>query len=163
VIPRVVVVALFFATACAGLGTGDGLDPLPAAGLREGGTAEELRVDVGTGVALYEPLSEGAPVDVILGPQGGFHIWTSVRVQDPALEVARIDLSVRFADDGRAAGAPSSITASLAAVSGARERAGMTNFVMSPESVRGRRLILHADVFGQDGRRGFAERMVIPR
>jgi hypothetical protein len=114
-------------------------------------------------VELYEPLLDGAPVDVVLGPQGGFHIWTSVRVHDPVLDVARIDLSARFAEDGRPVGNASSITAALAAVAGAREHAGMTSFVEDPRFVRGRVVILHADVSVQDGRRGFAERAVIPR
>lgn len=160
-ISRAALLLLF--TGCAGLGTGDALDPLPMRALDDAGADAELRLEVGTGVELYEPLSDGAPVDVVLGPQGGFHIWTSVRVHDPSIDLARIDLSARFADDGRAAGSPSSVTASLVAVGGAREHAGMTNFVANPESVRGRPVVLHVDVFVKDGRRGSAERTVLPR
>jgi hypothetical protein len=154
---------LLLFTGCAGLGTGDSFDPLPEPAAGDARAEAALRIEIGTGVELYEPLAEGAPVEVVLGPQGGFHIWTSVRIHDPALDLARIDLSARLTDDGSAVGNPSSITASLDAVDGTRERAGMTSFVTNPSSIRGRRVVLHVDVFAEDGRRGSAERTVIPR
>jgi hypothetical protein len=162
-VSRRAILFLFLVTGCAGLGTGDALDPLPTPGDAGAGGAGMLHVEIGTGVELYEPLSDGAPVDVVLGPQGGFHIWTSVRVDDPSVELARIDLNARFADDGRPAGNPSSITVSFAAVGTAREHAGMTCFVVSPEAVHARSVVLHADLFVKDGRHGSAERLVIPR
>ena len=150
---------------CAALGTGDGLDPLPTRATGDAGAdgGAQLRVELGTGVETYEPLADGALVDVVLGPQGGFHVWTSVRVHDPTLVVARIDLSARFADDGRPAGPPSSVTAPLVLVGTACEHTGMTSFIADPARVRGQRVVLHVEVLVPDGRRGSAERTVIPR
>jgi hypothetical protein len=148
-------------SACVGLGAGDALDPLPAPEPSEAGAA--LHVEIGTGASSWEPLAAEQPVDVVAGPQGGFHLWTSVRVQEPAPDHARIDLDARFVDDGSFAGNPSSVATALVADGAWRSRVGMTNFVTDPASVRGRRILLSVRVFGPDGRSGSDARVVVPR
>ncbi|HHO52937.1 MAG TPA: hypothetical protein ENK18_19190 [Deltaproteobacteria bacterium] len=37
-------------------------------------------MEIGTGGARYEPLSEGQPLEVTFGPQGGWHLTTAVRL-----------------------------------------------------------------------------------
>jgi hypothetical protein len=150
---------LSLAAACAGLGVGDE-DALPALIDVDGGT---LSVEIGTGVVRYEPLSDGPAVDVISGRQGGYHVWTSVRIRDLDLDHVRIDLSTRFEDDGKLAGPTSAVSAPLEAVDGAHEHAGMTSFIDDPTAVRGRRLLLRAEVTSDDGRRGADQRVVVAR
>ncbi|MEC7242477.1 MAG: hypothetical protein VXW32_14675 [Myxococcota bacterium] len=43
---------------------------------------EEASFDLGTGDAQFETVAEGEEVTMIYGPQGGWHIWGSVRVRN---------------------------------------------------------------------------------
>jgi len=36
--------------------------------------------DIGSGSAAYEQLAEGGPIEVVRGPQGGYHVFGSLRV-----------------------------------------------------------------------------------
>ena len=122
-----------------------------------------LPVEVGTGFSTFEAVTDGEPVDVTAGPQGGFHIWTAVVVKDAQLDSVQIALSARFADDESLAGRPSRVAVPLVPLNGMREHAGMTNFVNDPGAVRGKRIVLRAEVTAADGRAGTAECIVVPR
>jgi hypothetical protein len=39
-------------------------------------------VELGTGFQYFEPLSEGQKVEIIFGPQGGYHVWVHFRMQN---------------------------------------------------------------------------------
>ena len=54
--------------ALAGCGGGD-----PAAG--------DLVVELGTGEVGFEPLADEQPVPLVAGPQGGHHVWLSLRAE----------------------------------------------------------------------------------
>ena len=69
-----------------------------------GCAAEDYSVEVGTGEFQFESLSDGDVVTMIHGPQGGWHVWTSVithgsepevRIR-PAIEAP--DLGIRVTD-----------------------------------------------------------------
>ncbi len=45
------------------------------------GPPPDPAVELGTGDIAFEPLSDGADIDVIQGPQGGFHVLGSVRAK----------------------------------------------------------------------------------
>jgi hypothetical protein len=125
-------------------------------------SAATLKVEVGSGNNNFVPLDDGTRVEVISGPQGGYHLWTSVRVHDPTVAAVQINLSVRFEDSGAAAGKPSRVAASLEfPKDGARDRVGMTNFVNDPNEVRGKRVILRAEVVAADQRHGADEHVVV--
>ncbi len=52
-------------------------------------------VAVGTGESTFEALATGDPVPIIHGPQGGWHIWTSMRLTAmPEYVRARVLISV---------------------------------------------------------------------
>lgn len=122
-----------------------------------------LPADIGTGFADFTNVIEGDEVDVVAGPQGGFHVWTAVRVSDVTVDTAQVGLSARFAESGELAGKPSRIMVELQTKSGMRERAGMTNFINDPAAVRGQRIILRAEVVTSDGRAATKECTVVPR
>ena len=126
-------------------------------------SAATLVVDVGGGDNNFVPLENGSSVDVVSGPQGGFHIWTSVRVHDPSVSLVQINLSLRFEDTGAPAGRASRVAASLdPPVEGARVHVHMTNFVDDPQAVRGRRVVMRAEVIADDERHGAGELVVVP-
>ena len=126
-------------------------------------TPETLPVEIGTGDTGFLPLTDGEDAFIVFGPQGGWHIWTAVRVRDESVVEAEINLSVRFAGDGTPAGKASSVATGLKLKDGARERAGMTNFLANALAVRGQRVVLRTEVIAADGRHGSDERTVVAR
>jgi hypothetical protein len=153
-----VVVALLFA--CNDVnGSPDG----GLAGFPDG--PETLQVEAGTGVTSFEPLTDGEAVDVIHGMQGGYHIWTAVRVHDSAVTDVQVNVTSHFEQGGASAGEPSRITTTLDAPApdGARDHAGMRDFIDSPLAVQGQRVVLRVEVIANDGRHGTSERTVVPR
>lgn len=123
-------------------------------------TPPTLAVEVGTGDTSFRPLVDGGEVMLVYGSQGGFHVWTSVRVHDPSLIEAHVNLSARH-EDGSAAGPPSSAAVRLVAgPDKTADATGMRNFIAAKE-VAGTFLILRAEVVGTDGRHGASERRVV--
>jgi hypothetical protein len=41
-------------------------------------------LEVGTGTFRFEPLADGAPLPLIYGAQGGWHVWVAIRVHGVA-------------------------------------------------------------------------------
>jgi hypothetical protein len=58
----------------------------------------EPSVEVGTGALGYEALGEDAPVHLVFGPQGGYHLDVSARM-DGLCPIVSIDVTL-LADDG---------------------------------------------------------------
>lgn len=50
----------------------------PFAGCDDAG---EASLEVGTGTAAFEPLTPDGPIGFYPGPQGGHHVWVSVRAE----------------------------------------------------------------------------------
>lgn len=123
-------------------------------------TPPTLHVDLGTGIAEFVELAEGEPVELVYGPQGGFHVWTAIRVHDDAIPEVQVNLTARL-ENGAPAGPPSSaLTALSPSADGARSAAGLRNLIASAESVRGKRFILRVEVIARDERHGSAEKVV---
>jgi hypothetical protein len=149
---------------CAGLGANDDVDAvlLP----RVEATSEAgapLGVELGTGTTAFEPLASGTSVDVVHGPQGGDHVWTSVRIADGAVEHATVELSARFARSGELAGPPTRVAVTLTPDGSRRMACGLQTLIARPSAVKGESVILRADVRAEDGRAGFDARSVVPR
>jgi hypothetical protein len=125
-----------------------------------------LPLEIGTGFASFDPVVDGETVVVIAGPQGGFHIWTSIRVADPQLDSVQVTLSAYVeGDPTNLAGRPSRLVVPLApdpSAPGKRTHAGMTNFITDPATVRGLRIVLRAESVAADGRSSVAECIVVP-
>lgn len=125
-------------------------------------TASSLEVEVGTGNVDFEPIADGAGVPIIHGAQGGYHVWTAVRVKQVDVADARINLYARFEDSHAPAGDPSGLAVSLYLEGGARVAWGMRDFIHDPTAAEGKRIVLRAEVVANDGRHGEAERVVVP-
>ena len=142
--------------ACTREDRGPELAPVPA-------TPSAFDVEVGTGDTDFQPLAEGAEVDLIHGVQGGWHIWTGFRVRNAALQDVRVNLYSRF-DDGTAAGDPSSVAVVLSArPSGEQTNCCMRNFIHDGIAARGRKIVLRVEIVAGDGRHGAGERMIVGR
>jgi hypothetical protein len=61
--------------------------------------AEPPSIDVGTGADAFEPLEPGAPVVMVHGPQGGWHLLGSVRTHNME-DIVRIQFVVTVESSG---------------------------------------------------------------
>lgn len=77
-------------------------------------TPPTLAVEVGTGTKDFMALADGDLVDLTYGPQGGFHIWTAVRVRNAGTSGVQINLRAKR-DDGTLVGPASRTAVSLEA------------------------------------------------
>jgi hypothetical protein len=126
-------------------------------------TAPTLLVDVGTGTSEFVELADGDPVVLVSGGQGGYHVWTGVRVHDARITDARINLSARL-EDGKSAGPTSSAATSFSVLGdGSRGAAGLRDFIDRPDLVLGKRVVLRVEVIASDQRHGAAEKVVTVR
>ena len=126
-------------------------------------SAGALLVETGVGYVDFIPVSDGDRVQVVMGPQGGYHIWTAIRVRAPALETVQVTFSTRFASNGKEAGWPSRRMLKLPPQQdGRQDGAGLPNLVSDPNAVRDQRIVLRAEVIASDGRSGSAECVVVP-
>lgn len=120
-------------------------------------------VEVGTGMSDYQPIADGAEVDLVRGVQGGWHLWTAFRVRGAALRDVRGNLFARF-DNGTSAGDASAIAILLGArADGEQTYSGMRDFIYDGNQARGRTIVLRVEVVGSDGRHGAGERTVLGR
>jgi hypothetical protein len=150
------------ALACVGLGCDVGsprapvLDPVALPD-----SAPTLAVEVGTGEGVFEPIAQGTVVDAVYGPQGGYHVWTAVRVTGAKLSSAQINVFARLAEGGASVGRASRVITDFGRSSGpAQVHAGITNFVDNPSAVSGKAVVLRVEVLGPGGEHGEDERTV---
>lgn len=145
---------LAFAVSCGTNGpTSAELVPVPS-------TPPTFVVEVGTGFIEFEELADGQEVDLAYGPQGGFHIWTAVRVRDVTVGEAQINLLSRY-EDGTSAGPPSRVAVPLVeGPGGTRAVTGLRNFIGDAAGARGKRIIFarRGDRVGATARRGREDR-----
>ena len=125
--------------------------------------APTLPVDVGGGMLDFEELADGQDVDLVYGRQGGFHIWTSVRVHDVTIGEAQINLYARY-EDGALAGNPSRVATALGEEPGGKRVVwGLRNFITDAAGARGKRIVLRAEVVASGDRHGAGEKLVTAR
>ncbi len=126
-------------------------------------TPTSFEVEVGTGHIDFQSLADGGDVELIHGPQGGWHVWTAFRLREVAIKNVRINLFARF-EGGSAAGDPSAIAILLSDPTGGEQTyAGMRDFIHDGNQARGRKIILRVEVIASDGRHGAGERTVTAR
>ena len=126
-------------------------------------TPASLQVEVGTGAVTFTPLAENDPVDLTYGPQGGFHIWTAVRIKNTTARSVQVNLRAVL-DDGTLAGPPSHAAAPLEVqADGTSVAVGLRNFIENTAEKKGRRLTLKAEVIASDQTHGAGERTVLVR
>ena len=118
-------------------------------------TPATLDVEIGGGDASFTALADDADVQLVHGPQGGYHVWTSVRVK-PAVAELTVDLSVFVEGDASPAGPPSGWAADRMTSHDYVEVDGLEAYVSSPDTVVGRTIVIHADVVAPDGQHGSA-------
>jgi hypothetical protein len=151
---RLTAAAVLASIAC---GASGGAVPAPDAG------TSALEVEVGTGQFEFEPLVDDAPVDVVCGPQGGQHIWVSVRARN--LDPAHASVSVRISLDasGQIVCGQQIDDVSLLPAAGWYEFTGIACFVTDPGLIEGRPVTLLGKV--TEGRVRAAEARVraVPR
>lgn len=73
---------LFVLLALVSLGACD--EPSPPPG--------ELLFELGTGEVGFEPLSDEQELELVAGPQGGHHVWVSLRVENLGADHVLMDL-----------------------------------------------------------------------
>lgn len=153
-----------------GGGGGNGVTGGSAGFVGSGGVAGappvpvELVTEIGGGKDGFVVLADGDPVPVIMGVQGGYHIWTSVRVHDPTLKVVAVSLTSRFEDTGALVGQPSKEAAVFDdSGDGWRVNLGMRSFIDAPAPVKGKRVTLRVEFVAPDGRYGSDERTIVPQ
>ena len=125
-------------------------------------TPASIDLEIGTGAVDFAALAHGDAVELIHGSQGGYHIWTAVRVRDVTVQEGAVNVSSRFEDGSGPAGSPSGWAATLVVTDGAGIQAGMRNGIDDPGAVAGKRIILRAELVARDGRHGAVERVVVP-
>lgn len=56
-----------------------------------GDAFEVVRVELGTGTSGFEPIAEGADLELVAGPQGGWHVWVTARIWNSRIDGLIID------------------------------------------------------------------------
>lgn len=52
--------------------------PTPTFDIPDGTVSGDPWIDLGTGATVFEPLTDGGPIELVAGPQGGFHVDVAV-------------------------------------------------------------------------------------
>jgi hypothetical protein len=103
---------------------------------------------VGTGAGEYTALSEGDAVEAIEGPQGGVHVWVSLRC-DRCAEFTPVMLGTRSAETGDwLMGEPQQQTVMFQTIEGTRAAVGLTALLpgSSGQDFVGHQVVLAASV-----------------
>ncbi len=152
--------ALVVAAACVGCGgdidTGDA------------GTPPDARppadwLELGTGYDRFVPYEPPATGELVAGPQGGFHIWTSLRARNPATTMSPlVEVTYERVRDGAIVSYPFRVRVSFDRVPGAdrQEIYGLRAEVLSAEDVLDEDVIVRARVETRDGAVAVAEQRV---
>jgi hypothetical protein len=125
----------------------------------DGGAPE---VQVGTGEFQFQPLAQDARVDVVCGPQGGQHIWVSVRARGLDTSRVAIRASIRLAGTSQSFCSLNLQDVPLARIGEWWEFAGMACFVHDPDLVRDQAAVLEGGVEDRGGRQGTAQVRIVP-
>ncbi|MEQ9073508.1 MAG: hypothetical protein RLP09_06585 [Sandaracinaceae bacterium] len=108
---------------------------------------------VGTGVEEFIPIEPGDELALIAGPQGGYHVFSSVRVRGFIPPPVRIAVTLRRADDDRYLGPTLTVGESTLreASDGWREAFGLLSLVNDPSDARGQEVVLRSVVSDASG------------
>lgn len=89
-----VVAAVLFACRCL-LGCAAGNEPPPSA---DGGAGARPHIELGSGYLAFEAQPPDARVPLIMGLQGGYHVWVSFVTGGFSTDVVHMALSTRWAE-----------------------------------------------------------------
>jgi hypothetical protein len=73
---------------------GDTSAPPVAPPVTPSGAHAGWKIDVGTGESDFEPLNDGDVVAKQHGPQGGYHVWISLRIDGATPEEVQLQIEV---------------------------------------------------------------------
>ncbi|MCC7386443.1 MAG: hypothetical protein IT384_31685 [Deltaproteobacteria bacterium] len=135
---------------------------LVAAACGEPEPEPEPEMRLGTGEDRWVALEDGGSADLVCGPQGGQHVFVSVRARhlDPSRTTTRVRIS--RADDGALVCERRLEGVRLIAVEGWGEVTGIACFVVDPREVSGRAVVLDGEVVDTAGRScGASVRLVV--
>lgn len=108
-------------------------------------------LELGTGSRTFAPLADGDEVPIIHGPQGGWHLWGSLRVQ--GLQPKRLAVTFDVSLEGPPALGLSSnsYTLDLVKSGSAWQWSGLLGLVPDPVPVDGRVVVLSMAVTDTNG------------
>ncbi|MSP59975.1 MAG: hypothetical protein EXR72_06475 [Myxococcales bacterium] len=121
-------------------------------------------VTLGTGVTTFVPVGEGADVPIIMGIQGGYHIWGSVRARYMEPQQIHLLFTLTFPGGEK----PFSIRHDTVDLTGTRdgldpgEHIGSAVFLPDVVSVRGQPCLWRLEVTDTEKRTAKVERMIHP-
>lgn len=155
----------FAALLALALGCGrDAPAPVPDAGTKgpdDGGAPIEERIELGTGQDQFLALKDGQTVDIVKGPQGGFHVWGALR----AWKLDPKNLEIEYWIDLAAGGeniAHNKYRLSLLPKGDYAEWFGMTLFILDPSKVDGKEVVIRFEAKDASGRLAQDSRHVTP-
>jgi hypothetical protein len=120
-------------------------------------------VEVGGGIRTFAPLQDGQTVDVVCGPQGGQHVWTSIRTRGLRADGVDVVLSMTDEATGELVCRVELRDLLLTDDEGWDAFTGVTCFVSEPEKVAGRTLVMFGSAHDTGGVGGESRVRVVPR
>lgn len=145
-------------------------DPLEEPSIGEEPAAEPapaaLAVVLGTGADSFAALEDGAEIEIVLGPQGGAHVWGAVRVEGLPTDRFRAGFRLEHAEDGAVHGevGPLLTLGTGQPEPGWTELVGVTVFLTTdPGRLDGSDCRLSVEIDDRQGGTARAERRVTPR
>jgi len=111
-------------------------------------------LEVGTGFDQFVPYPEPASAELIAGPQGGFHVWTSLRAQNPATTMSPlVEIEYERVRDGMIVSYPFRVRVSFDRVPGTelQEIYGLRPEALSGADVLDEDILVRARVETRDG------------
>jgi hypothetical protein len=161
--PRSAALALVAGLLCAsGYGcAGDDVATDAAIGVDAPLPAEWL--EIGKGFDRFEPYAEPATAELIAGPQGGFHLWTSLRARNAATTMSPlVSIEYERVRDGAIVSYPFRVRLSFEPVAGtdAQEVIGLRPEALTDVDVLDEDVVIRARVETRDGSFTVAERRV---
>ena len=127
--------------------------------LADGGAVPLL--EVGTGPSSFAALTDGQDLDIIAGPQGGFHLWTALRASK-ALSPDRFEVKLAVRQ-GATELSQNGYRLTLVDNGERYEWYGMQALVPDPAAVDGQSVTLRIDATDSNGVTATDERRVIAR
>jgi hypothetical protein len=150
------------ATAALALGCDPGPEEPEPFDLPDGGVATTV-LEVGTGRDRFVPLGEADEVEVVFGPQGGYHIWGSLRTRGLDPDNAEVHFRVALEGPPETTLSESRYVLPLQKSGRWHQWLGLIGFVPEPAEVYGRRVLLSMTVRDRGGRTLSDTRTVIPK
>lgn len=146
-----------------GLSGGCGRPPVPGDGRPSDGGAAGARIELGTGQNQFVPLKDGDAVAIVKGPQGGYHIWGSIRSFRMDPKNIEIEYWVDLPGPPVENVSHSKYRLSLLPQGDYSEWFGMTLFILDPDKINGKTVAVRFEAKDASGQRAQDSRQVAAR